>query len=322
LKLSRKRVPTTIVPLLVIRRPNNKLKKILVFFSLCLFLLLSTVLPAFAQIVTLTWDSNTEPEVVGYKIYYRSDTPTFPFNGKRLSEGTSPIVVHGLTTTYLTLNLQEDDRIYYFTATAVSNVGLESSFSNIVASEWIPYLLTPPNNAVIDTFVTFEWELPPTGYSVSFELLYGTDPHLDAGVMAVTGLDAFISNWQRLKLSIALQFAALLCLLITIRFCCVMRVLNTVCFGLCIGLFFLQVNCGGGGGGDDTGVSTNTSVPVEAASKPTPPLFTNVVTDIYDTEYQIADLQPDTQYYWKIVAVDNWGKPYESLTQKFSTLGY
>jgi hypothetical protein len=48
-------------------------------------------------------------------------------------------------------------------------------------------------------------------------------------------------------------------------------------------------------------------------------LFTNVITDIYATEYEVTDLQPNTQYYWKIIAVDNWGVTYESITQNFTT---
>jgi hypothetical protein len=56
------------------------------------------------------------------------------------------------------------------------------------------------------------------------------------------------------------------------------------------------------------------------APEPSTAQFTEVVPDIYGTEYQITDLQPDTQYYWKIVAVDNWGNTYESITQEFTTI--
>ena len=104
-------------------------------------MLIATVIPVSAQIATLVWDQNTEPEVVGYKIYYRTDTPTFPFNGTSLSEGASPIAVDGSANTSLPVDLPDDGKVYYFTATAVTDAGIESSVSNIIASEWIPYLL-------------------------------------------------------------------------------------------------------------------------------------------------------------------------------------
>ena len=74
----------------------------------------------------------------------------------------------------------------------------------------------------------------------------------------------------------------------------------------------MQVSCGGGGdaGGSDP-------VPIDPA--PAEPLFTNVVPGITTTDYQLADLQPGTQYYWKIVAVDDQGFPYESLSKTFTT---
>ena len=82
--------------------------------------------------------------------------------------------------------------------------------------------------------------------------------------------------------------------------------------GICVGIFAMQVSCGGGG---DAGGS----VPGTVAPAPAEPLFTNVVPGITTTAYQLADLQPDTQYYWKIVAVDDQGFPYESLSQTFTT---
>ena len=124
-------------------------------------MLIATVSQAPAQYVTLAWDQNSEPEVVGYNIYYRTDTPTLPFNGTSLSEGASPIFVDGLANTALTLDLPEDGSIYYFKATAVSDPQIESNFSNTVPSEWVPSLLVPLNNSVVNSVATFAWGLPP-----------------------------------------------------------------------------------------------------------------------------------------------------------------
>ena len=313
------------------------MKNSIKLLSLSIFLFIATVSQASAQNVTLTWDQNIEPEVVGYNLYYRTDTPTFPFNGTSLLEGASPIVVDGLTNTSLPIDLPDDGNVYYFTVTAVTDAGIESSVSNIIASEWIPYLLAPNNNTATDTAVTFVWDLPPENYNVSFNLFYGTDKNLDTNAMSVTGHGTLNSNWPQFKLSIALLMALLLLMLMATRAGHTKRAWHPVRVGFCIGIFVLQASCGGsgGGGGDDTGVLVGTGIPGTSVPDTSVPdtsvpgtdapasaetLFVDVVTDINDTEYQLTELKPDTQYYWKIVAVDNWGNSYESLTKTFKTL--
>ena len=69
------------------------MKNSIKLFLLCSTILVLSVLPATAQLATLAWDQNTQPEVVGYRVYYQVDTPTFPFNGTTLTEGVSPIIV-------------------------------------------------------------------------------------------------------------------------------------------------------------------------------------------------------------------------------------
>ena len=165
---------------------------------LCLLLLIVTVIPATAQLATLAWDQNTQPEVVGYRVYYQIDSPTFPFNGTTLVEGSSPIVVNGADNTSLTVDLPEDGNIYYFTATAISNAGLESTFSDIIASEWIPLLLAPTSVAAIDPGVIFTWGLPPSGYNVTYDLYYGTDPNLNATAIPVGSTDSF-NGWPQVE---------------------------------------------------------------------------------------------------------------------------
>lgn len=310
-----------------------------------MLLLITVVSQAPAQTITLVWDQNLEPDVTGYKIYYRTDSPTLPFMGTTLTEGASPILVKGSATTALMLNLPEDGSLYYFTATAVNSSQIESAFSDIVASDWIPYLLAPTGNAAIGTTANFVWEQPPESYNVSFDLLYGTDPNLNDKSLATVAPVTFNFNWPELNLNLALPLAILLSLLMIARLGRTKRIWHSVRVGLCIGIFALQASCGGGGGGgDDTMAISDTSTPTAStptastptastptASTPTTSplgetdynsadaLFTNVVTDINDTEFQATNLQAETQYYWKIVAVDNWGNRYESLTQEFTT---
>ena len=296
-------------------------------FLLLLLMLSTTALPVAAKTITLAWDPSPSPGIAGYNLYYQENTSAFPFNGISLSEGASPILLDGPNSTSQTLNLPDDGSIYYFTLTAVSDTGLESSFSNIVATEWIPPMLAPTDSATVDTTVTFVWDQPPVNFKpstsiVSFDLIYGTDPNLDENVMAVVSPGTFNSNWPQFKLNVAVPLAILLFLLMAIRTGRVKRFWHPVRIGFCIGVFVLQASCGGGGVGDEIPSTSvpDTSVPDTIAPAPSP-LFTDVVTDIDATEFQITDLQPNTQYYWKVVAVDNWGITYESITQKFTTFG-
>ena len=83
----------------------------------------------------------------------------------------------------------------------------------------------------------------------------------------------------------------------------------------CIGIIALQTACGGGGGsGTPSG-----SLPPASPTDPTTPAFTNVVTNINELQYLSGDLETGTQYYWKVVAVDNWGNTYVSFTESFTT---
>ena len=88
--------------------------------SLCILLLIATAIQVSAQNVTLARDQNTEPEVVGYNIYYRTKNPAFPHSGTSLPEGDSPIFFEDEASNYLPLDLPYDGSIYYFTATAVN----------------------------------------------------------------------------------------------------------------------------------------------------------------------------------------------------------
>ncbi len=296
------------------------MKKSIHLCFLCFSILIVTAISAAAKPATLTWDQSSEPVIVGYKIYYRTNTPSFPFNGTNLSEGASPIVVDGVNSTSLRVDLPDDGNIYYFTATSVSNTGLESMFSDIVASEWVPHLLTPTNNASTSNVATFAWDPHPAGDHLTFDLYYGTDPNFDSNTMAFTSPGTFRSNWPPFELNITITLAILLSLLMAII--STKRranpLWNPIRMGLCIGVFILQASCGGSGGVDDLGDSIDTTVPGTEAPTPST-LFTDVVTDIETTQYQVT-LQPNTQYYWKVVAVDNWGKTYESIPQKFTTL--
>lgn len=90
-----------------------------------LFLLLcaiSTPSAVPAAEVSLAWDPNTEPDLAGYKVYYGLGSRNYD---RVMDVGnTTSCVVTGL----------EQDRTYYFAATAVNTANIESEFSDEVSA--------------------------------------------------------------------------------------------------------------------------------------------------------------------------------------------
>lgn len=74
--------------------------------------------------VILQWDSNTEPDLAGYKVYYQAEASTLTF-----MEGVVPI-----DTSLTTYTLSGLDRgfTYYFAVTSYNSSLIESDYSNIV----------------------------------------------------------------------------------------------------------------------------------------------------------------------------------------------
>ena len=83
-----------------------------------LFLLIS--IQAQASAITFIWDANTEPDLVGYKLYCsRNSSPPFTYTSS--TNLTTIDTVQDLTTGGI-----------YCAVTAYNTAGLESSYSNIV----------------------------------------------------------------------------------------------------------------------------------------------------------------------------------------------
>jgi hypothetical protein len=97
-----------------------------------------SIYAAYTTDVTLAWGSNSEPDLAGYFIYYKTGTSGAPYNGTVAVEGESPIrvpvedldnpaypeyTIHGLSDTETT----------YFVLTAYDTDGNESGYSNEVS---------------------------------------------------------------------------------------------------------------------------------------------------------------------------------------------
>jgi type II secretory pathway predicted ATPase ExeA len=80
--------------------------------------------------VSLEWDANTEPDLAGYKVYYKIGSSGEPYDGTGATEGNSPVDI-GNVTTYKLHGLAEDVT-YFFVVTAYDTEGLESEYSNEV----------------------------------------------------------------------------------------------------------------------------------------------------------------------------------------------
>jgi PKD repeat protein len=95
--------------------------------------LFCALLPSRAQAgsLTLAWDASTDPNVVGYYIYYGPASGSY--NGK---------IDVGLVTQYTVPNLL-DGTTYYFAATDYNASRQESGFSNEVSAV-VPVITPPP----------------------------------------------------------------------------------------------------------------------------------------------------------------------------------
>ena len=104
------------------------------FFLMILFF----PLIAFPADLTLAWDSNTDPDLEGYGVYFKKDAPGPPYDLfgyvtlQELSDPNNP--------TFALTGLQPGSR-YYIAATAYDTAGNESGYSDSVSAQ-IPGIFT------------------------------------------------------------------------------------------------------------------------------------------------------------------------------------
>jgi len=113
----------------------------ILFFALILFTSAIILCPKpsiYAADITLAWTANTEPDLAGYYIYYKSGTSGAPYNGTGVDEGDSPIKVpigefDDSANPEYTLHGLSDTQTSYIVLTAYDTEDNESSFSNEVS---------------------------------------------------------------------------------------------------------------------------------------------------------------------------------------------
>ena len=106
-------------------------------------LFLAGQLNSFAYNVDFQWDPNTESDVAGYKLYYKTDSSELPFNGTGALEGSSPIDVQNVTN--FNIHDLNPDKKYYIFVTVYDSAGNESLSSNIVEiPASVPFVISMP----------------------------------------------------------------------------------------------------------------------------------------------------------------------------------
>jgi hypothetical protein len=140
-------------------------------------LLFCMVTPSYGMDVTLAWDANTEPDLDGYKVYYKTGSSGPSYNGAGASEGNSPIDLGDVT--QVTLHGLSDSQTYYFVVTAYDNEvpSLESGYSNEVqasssADTTPPVISNVQVTSTTDSTAVIEWS---TDEASDSQVQYGSN---------------------------------------------------------------------------------------------------------------------------------------------------
>lgn len=94
------------------------MKRKLIIIILIMFLLAGFSALALAGSATLHWQSNNEPDLSGYRIYYGTASRSY-----------GPYIPVGKTVNTYVLNGLNEEKIYFFALTAVDTAGNESGYS-------------------------------------------------------------------------------------------------------------------------------------------------------------------------------------------------
>lgn len=104
---------------------------------LIIVLVLCFAYPANGIDITLEWRPNVEPDLSGYKIYYKTGFSGPPYNGWGALEGDSPIEIDACQVLVgnaceFTITDLDETQVYYFVVTAFDTERNESDYSNEV----------------------------------------------------------------------------------------------------------------------------------------------------------------------------------------------
>lgn len=116
---------------------NEKITTTLKYILLSIPLFFCFVTIGYTKDATLMWSKNTESDLDGYKVYYKSGSSGPPYNGMGAMEGDSPITItlqelYNPEQPEYTIHDLDDNEDYYFVLTAYDIYERESGYSNEV----------------------------------------------------------------------------------------------------------------------------------------------------------------------------------------------
>ena len=131
-----------------------------------------------SQSVHLAWVAGSSPDVVGYNVYYGSDS------------GIYSAKISGVTATELNVDGLQNGLIYYFVVTAFNSSGQESEPSN-EAAYGVTGIAPPPGSPFIlqtlsDHAATLGWNPSPSATATGYLVYYGTQSGIYDQVISVS----------------------------------------------------------------------------------------------------------------------------------------
>ena len=97
--------------------------------------------------VRVSWQTNSEPDITGYRVYYRAGTVGPPWDGTAAVEGVgSPISVTGTNSLLRGLALGTD---YFVSVSAVDTTGNESALTRAIKVTTTPQTPNPPSGVAV-----------------------------------------------------------------------------------------------------------------------------------------------------------------------------
>ena len=170
-----------------------------------IFFLASTSLSYSAE-VTLAWDANTESDLAGYKVYYKTGSSGEPYDGRGIDQGASgiSILLDDLVTPDnpgISMTGLEDNEFYYFVVTALDTSGNESGYSTEVmyesSSTVVTYAITSssgPNGSIAPEGTTTITRGANQTYSISPDSNYHIKDVIVDGVSVGAVTEHIFSN--------------------------------------------------------------------------------------------------------------------------------
>ncbi len=137
--------------------------------------------------VTLSWSPNPEADLAGYKVYYDTDAPGFPYAGTGASQGDAPIDVGNVLSTTLT-GLAPGT--YYLSVTAYDTAADGEDDQTDGYESWFAYEVT----AQVGTEPHAEFSATPTSGNAPLIVTFTNESTGDLDTCAWTFGDGGTSN--------------------------------------------------------------------------------------------------------------------------------